>query len=95
MENVNHASNKCHDCGVLIKIEEEEIKNGYQLLYKENDNEIKVFKCKDCYEKSRALSNFKTCEVYSRIVGYLRPVSQWNLGKKQEYLEREEYLSNF
>ncbi|HNX01765.1 MAG TPA: ribonucleoside triphosphate reductase, partial [Candidatus Cloacimonadota bacterium] len=24
------------------------------------------------------------CEVYSRIVGYLRPVSQWNDGKKEE-----------
>jgi len=25
------------------------------------------------------------CEVYSRVVGYLRPVSQWNDGKKAEY----------
>lgn len=30
------------------------------------------------------------CEVYSRIVGYLRPVSQWNFGKKQEFKERKE-----
>ncbi len=22
------------------------------------------------------------CEVYSRVVGYLRPVNQWNSGKK-------------
>lgn len=28
------------------------------------------------------------CERYSRIVGYLRPVSQWNKGKKQEYKDR-------
>ena len=34
------------------------------------------------------------CEVYSRIVGYLRPVSQWNLGKKQEFKERKEYKVN-
>ena len=27
----------------------------------------------------------KTCEVFSRIVGYLRPVSQWNEGKKAEF----------
>jgi hypothetical protein len=32
------------------------------------------------------------CEVYSRIVGYLRPVRNWNVGKKQEYAEREEYV---
>ncbi len=31
------------------------------------------------------------CEVYSRIVGYLRPVQQWNLGKQQEFKERKEY----
>lgn len=28
------------------------------------------------------------CEVFSRIVGYLRPVSQWNLGKKSEWADR-------
>ncbi|MDQ7792438.1 MAG: ribonucleoside triphosphate reductase [Desulforudis sp.] len=27
-------------------------------------------------------------EVYSRIVGYYRPVSQWNEGKKEEYKDR-------
>jgi ribonucleoside-triphosphate reductase len=28
------------------------------------------------------------CEVYSRVVGYLRPVSQWNVGKQAEFGER-------
>jgi len=28
------------------------------------------------------------CEVYSRVVGYLRPVSQWNHGKKEEFKKR-------
>jgi anaerobic ribonucleoside-triphosphate reductase len=27
-------------------------------------------------------------EVYSRVVGYFRPVSGWNLGKKQEFEDR-------
>lgn len=31
------------------------------------------------------------CEVYSRIVGYLRPVSQWNDGKKSEFEMRKTY----
>lgn len=31
------------------------------------------------------------CEVYSRVVGYLRPVSQWNKGKQAEYYDRQEY----
>jgi anaerobic ribonucleoside-triphosphate reductase len=28
------------------------------------------------------------CEVYSRIVGYLRPVQAWNDGKRREFEER-------
>ncbi len=32
------------------------------------------------------------CEVYSRVVGYLRPVSQWNKGKQEEFKERKEYV---
>jgi hypothetical protein len=31
------------------------------------------------------------CEVYSRIVGYLRPVRDWNRGKQQEFSERKVY----
>lgn len=30
-------------------------------------------------------------EVYSRIVGYLRPVKQWNFGKKEEFKIRKTY----
>lgn len=28
------------------------------------------------------------CEVYSRIVGYFRPVKQWNNGKQEEFADR-------
>ncbi len=31
------------------------------------------------------------CEVYSRVVGYLRPVSQWNIGKKEEFCQRKTF----
>jgi anaerobic ribonucleoside-triphosphate reductase len=31
------------------------------------------------------------CEVYSRIVGYLRPVQNWNKGKRQEFAARRAY----
>ncbi|MDX9715098.1 MAG: ribonucleoside triphosphate reductase [Dissulfurispiraceae bacterium] len=30
-------------------------------------------------------------EVYSRVVGYLRPLKQWNMGKKEEFDMRKEY----
>ena len=32
------------------------------------------------------------CEVYSRIVGYLRPIQNWNAGKKEEFRERVNYV---
>ena len=31
------------------------------------------------------------CEVYSRAVGYLRPVSQWNKGKQEEFKMRKTF----
>ena len=29
------------------------------------------------------------CEIYSRIVGYLRPINQWNEGKQAEWKQRK------
>jgi ribonucleoside-triphosphate reductase len=42
------------------------------------------FECPKCIVK-------QPCEVYTRIVGYLRPVSQFNIGKQQEFRERKEF----
>ncbi len=42
----------------------------------------KVATCPECGEET---------EVYSRIVGYLRPVATWNDGKQQEFKERTPY----
>jgi len=42
------------------------------------------FKCPKCVID-------QPCEVYSRIVGYLRPVAQWHKGKRQEYAERKAF----
>lgn len=41
-------------------------------------------KCPECGEET---------EVYSRIVGYLRPVGTWNDGKRQEFRERTSYTN--
>lgn len=38
--------------------------------------------------KCKASGIEQKCTVFSRIVGYLRPVDQWNNGKQQEYKER-------
>jgi len=42
------------------------------------------FECPQCAIK-------QPCEVYSRVVGYIRPVNQWHKGKQQEYKERKEF----
>ncbi|MFA5355566.1 MAG: ribonucleoside triphosphate reductase [Candidatus Paceibacterota bacterium] len=42
------------------------------------------FECPQCTIK-------QPCEVYSRIVGYLRPVQQWNAGKREEYEKRKTF----
>lgn len=34
------------------------------------------------------------CEVYSRVVGYIRPIKQWNEGKRTEYKKRKTYVLN-
>lgn len=44
------------------------------------------FECPKCVIK-------QPCEVYSRVVGYLRPVQQWNKGKKAEFFDRREYVA--
>jgi ribonucleoside-triphosphate reductase len=41
--------------------------------------------CPTCEEAGQE----QKCEVYSRIVGYLRPVDQWNAGKQEEFKIRK------
>jgi len=41
-----------------------------------------VYKCPSCGIET---------EVYSRIVGYYRPIRQWNNGKREEFKDRLEY----
>ncbi len=41
--------------------------------------------CPKCQKENKATE----CEVYSRVVGYLRPVRQWNRGKQREFNDRK------
>jgi anaerobic ribonucleoside-triphosphate reductase len=34
------------------------------------------------------------CEIYSRVVGYFRPVQSWNDGKQREFYDRKEVKIN-
>ena len=44
-----------------------------------------------CHTCKVSLKKLVPCEVYSRVVGYLRPVSGWNEGKREEFKMRKEY----
>lgn len=48
-------------------------------------------RCKMAAQKTEKKQERTKCEVYSRIVGYLRPVSQWNPGKEAEFYKRKTY----
>jgi len=49
------------------------------------DAPLGVKLCLDCGKA------FRACEVYSRVVGYLRPTNLWNKGKKEEFVTRKTY----
>lgn len=40
-------------------------------------------------EESNRKVKVVKAEVYSRIVGYYRPVQDWNKGKKEEFSQRQ------
>lgn len=76
----------CHDC-------KKELEKGDEFVMYEVVSD-KFIKCKECYKKDPVLKNFQKAEVYSRVVGYIRPVQQWNAGKQAEYGDRKEYDVN-
>jgi anaerobic ribonucleoside-triphosphate reductase len=65
----------CVDC-------KKEIKKGDQNIsfWKKTGD----YRCEDCTNQKLG-----TTEVYTRIVGYMRPVQNWNKGKATEYKDRK------
>ena len=86
----------CYDCGEkLITDENKEILNGKLVAYMVKKEKIFVFKCNECFEKKIPF-HFQDCEVYSRVVGYIRPVQSYHAGKVQEFDERKNFkLENY
>lgn len=42
-------------------------------------------------EEEKKNTKGTNCEVYSRVVGYLRPVQSWNKGKQEEFKMRKTF----
>lgn len=61
---------------------EKELNEGDEYLALKDEGII----CRACHE-----TKMFPCEVYSRVVGYIRPVKQWNPGKQAEYKDRVEF----
>jgi len=82
---------ECHDCKikteVSVEITKDKIKITGGSVY-ETEREKFFVKCDQCFRKDPELKNYQDCEVYSRVVGYLRPVEQWNPGKQAEFKDR-------
>ena len=86
----------CWDCGKVLTVSDKgEVSDGVRLEVKQGSDGTPsiVFKCKDCYKKSKKVNVPQACEVYSRVVGYIRPITQWNPGKQSEYEDRVTFQS--
>jgi hypothetical protein len=85
---------QCHDCGKDVNVAVALTPEGFAIsggaVYEPEPDKFHN-KCDDCYRKRPHLSNYRRCEVYSRVVGYLRPVAQWNEGKQAEFSHRKAY----
>jgi hypothetical protein len=81
-------SGRCHDCGcdVTVRLGDDVLDVAGGAVYSCNGS-VKL-KCDACFREDPVLRNFQECEVYSRVVGYLRPTKQWNDGKRAEFNDR-------
>lgn len=82
----------CHDCACEVEVTATPKEDGIHIcggcVY---EPEPKTFflKCDTCYQRDPVLRSYQRCEVYSRVVGYLRPVDQWNDAKRMEFSDRK------
>lgn len=85
---------KCHDCGNEVEVVAHVEDDGKLIVtggavYKPWNEQIFFVKCDSCFTKVPVLQDYQPVEVYSRVVGYLRPVKQWNSGKQAEFYQRQ------
>jgi hypothetical protein len=82
----------CHDCKKKTEVTVDLGENGFIVsggaVYQISEDEKFQTKCPECFAKNRQLDNFQVCEVYSRVVGYLRPLQNWHESKKAEFADR-------
>lgn len=91
---------KCNYCGYeadtseVFKWAGEEIMDEPEHIchscFKEIDFIERIQKMTD--EELKEIRSKRTpCECYARVVGYVRPVNQWNGGKQSEFADRKNF----
>lgn len=83
----------CHDCDDKIQVIATMRDDGIQVtggaVFKPGED---IFiKCEDCYKVDNTLTCWQPCQVYSRVVGFYRPVEYWNKGKREEFKMRKNF----
>jgi hypothetical protein len=91
----------CHTCGEPVCVDMDMDPQGkvtitggaiYKAQIGQTSADQSFFmKCDACYKRDPVLRQYQPCEVYSRVIGYLRPVSEWNDGKQAEYKLRKTF----
>jgi hypothetical protein len=88
---------ECKDCRqeveVVAKRSDNEILISGGVVYNPmiDGNREYFLKCDACYKKDPVLRDWQPVECYSRIVGYLRPTSNWNGAKRSEFEMRKTF----
>lgn len=95
LENVALAwEGNCHDCQDNVRVTATLKEDGIHIkggsVYEPLADRF-MMKCDGCFGKDPVLRNYQDCEVYSRVVGYLRPINQWNDAKYAEFNDRKMY----
>ena len=86
---------KCQKCNEAVQVivwkkDYETEGNGGMIVGDWHDARPE-FKCGECLEKDGGKISPTRCEVFSRVVGYLRPIQAFNKGKKEEFHMRKNY----
>ena len=89
----------CHDCKKLTKVNADVLEDstlkitGGSVYFPDIGSGEPTFfvKCDSCFKKDTTLRNYQPCDVYSRVVGFYRPIKSWNEGKHSEWKKRKDY----
>lgn len=88
----------CQKCkgevSVVIFKKDMEVDGNGGMVVGESWGDRPEFKCTKCLDEDNGLISPSRCEVFTRVVGYLRPVQGFNPGKQREFERRKNFVVN-